>query len=202
MDLLTPELMYSGLQKLSDDDPQLASVFDEFGTPPLRRRPPGFATMVRIIIEQQLSVASANSTLARLDSISGLSARRILGLHDEALRAAGLSRQKTGYIKGLADLVVADKFSFDRLASMSDSEAFATLTRIRGVGRWSAEIYLMFVLGRPDIWPAKDVAIIVGVQRALQLPERPDFEEMDRIGDRWRPWRSAVAHLLWQSYDG
>jgi DNA-3-methyladenine glycosylase II len=146
-------------------------------------------------------VASADAILGRLDeAVSALTPEGFLALDDSALKAIGFSRQKTAYVRGLAAGLVEGRVDLDGLARLDDEAAIAELVKIKGIGRWSAEIYLLFSLKRPDIWPVDDLAVVVAVQRLKGLAERPDRAAMLEIGEPWRPWRSVAARLLWHYY--
>ena len=198
---ITPGTLKLALAELAARDPDLARAHREAGPPPLRRRPKGFPALVRIVCSQQVSVASADAILGRLDAaVSPLIPEGFLALDDDALKRVGFSRQKTAYIRGLAADLMAGRVDLDRLARLDDEAAIAELVKIKGIGRWSAEIYLLFSLKRPDIWPVDDLAVVVAVQRLKRLPERPDRAAMIEIGEPWRPWRSVAARLMWHYY--
>jgi DNA-3-methyladenine glycosylase II len=148
-----------------------------------------------------VSIHAAAAIWSRLEAIAEpFEAETFRALSDEDLRAAGLSRQKISYGRSLADLVATGEVKLHRLPRMADEEAVAELTKIKGIGQWTAEIYLLFALGRPDVWPVDDLALMVGAQHIKGLPERPDRKAMLDLGEDWRPWRGAVAHLLWHTY--
>ena len=168
------------------------------GDPLLRRRSTGFAALLRIIIAQQVSMASARAILGRLDEAAcPLKPETFLALDDGALRAIGFCRQKAGYGRGLAMDVVERRLVLDRLKGLDGEAVIAELTTVRGIGRWAAEIYLMFTLGRPDVWPAADLGLAQAVGQLKGMKGRPDAERMMKIGDAWRPWRSVASRLLW-----
>ncbi len=198
---VTAKTMKLALAELGRGDADLARAHREAGPPPLRRRPKGFPALVRIVCSQQVSVASTNAILGRLDAaLSPLAPEGFLALDDAALRRIGFSRQKTAYVRGLAADLIAGRLDLDGLARLDDEAAIAELIKIKGIGRWSAEIYLLFSLKRPDVWPVDDLAVVVAVQRLKRLPERPDRAAMMEIGEPWRPWRSVAARLLWHYY--
>ena len=198
---ITPKTMKLALAELGRRDPDLARAHREAGPPPLRRRPKDFPALVRIICSQQVSVASSDAILGRLDkAVSPLEPKGLLALDDNALKRIGFSRQKTAYVRGLAADLIAGRIDLDGLARLDDEAAIAELVKIKGIGRWSAEIYLLFSLKRPDIWPVDDLAVVVAVQRLKRLPERPDRAAMIEIGEPWRPWRSVAARLMWHYY--
>ncbi|OLC56220.1 MAG: hypothetical protein AUH85_07250 [Chloroflexi bacterium 13_1_40CM_4_68_4] len=190
-----------GLAQLSGLDPDLAAIVTRFGPPPLWAREPGFATMIRIILEQQVSLASASAAYARLAARVGrVTPSRIRDVDEESLRAAGLTRQKARYIHALAESIVRKDFHFGHLAALDDDAAREALITLEGVGRWSADIYLLMALLRPDVWPASDLALASAVRQVKRLRQRPTTEELERIGERWRPWRAVAARLLWHQY--
>jgi DNA-3-methyladenine glycosylase II len=182
-------------------EPVFAAILEQAGPPRFRRRRNGFATLLHIILEQQVSIDAAAAMHRRLSGLCRpLLPEAFLALDDATLRACGFSRQKTGYARHLAQQVRLGEFDFARLAEANDEAAQAALVSLKGIGRWSAEIYLIFVLGRPDIWPAADLGLQTAAGERLGLASRPAEPELRRIGEAWRPWRSIAACLLWQSY--
>jgi len=195
---ITAHTLPKALAELGDKDPDMAIAHAQAGDPPLRRRPAGFAALMRIIIAQQVSTASARAILGRLDKAAHpLTPETFLALDDDALRAIGFSRQKAGYGRGLAIDVVEGRLAPDRLKGLDDDAVIAELTAVKGIGRWTAEIYLMFALGRPDVWPAADLGLAQAVRQLKGMKERPDPKRMMKIGNAWRPWRSVASLLLW-----
>ena len=195
------DLMAEALAELGRRDSDIARAHREAGTPALRRREPGFATLLNIILAQQLSAASAEAIRRRLAELAGaLTPERFLALDEDALRAIGFSRQKILYGRELAAAVAERRLDLARTHRMADEEAIAALTEIKGIGRWSAEVYLLFALKRPDIWPVDDLAVVVAVQRLKRLKERPGRARMLEIAEPWRPWRSIAARLMWHYY--
>lgn len=189
------------LSELAARDADLGRVYEILGPPPMWNREPGFATLVHIILEQQVSLASARACLNKLLAIVGeLTPASLLALDDATLRAAGFSRQKTEYARILATALGSGALDLDEVAGMPDDEARECLMEIKGIGRWTADIYLLMALGRPDIWPAGDLALVVAAQRIKGFGARPTPEEFQRLGDPWRPWRSVAARLLWHHY--
>lgn len=199
---LTERGLKNSLDRLALDDPDIRAMLQSVGYPAERRRPAGFGTLVHIIVGQQVSTNVANTIVARLSAAvnPGLNPTGILKLSDEALRGVGLSRQKTRYIRNLAEAVAGGEFDIDGLAGLPEDEAVDEITRLLGFGRWSAEMYLLFSLGRRDVWPAGDLAVQEGVKRLKGLAERPGIKEMDEIGEAWRPDRSAAAIFMWHLY--
>ncbi len=198
---INDKTLRQGIATLRRRDRDLAGVIERFGVPPLWNRSPGFATLVHIVLEQQVSLASAKAAYDRLfEYLDVIDADAFLTLDAETLRACGFSRQKSRYCRGIAAAVSGGSFDLDGLAGQSDEEARRRLLAIPGIGPWTANIYLLMALGRRDIWPVGDLALAVAAQRIKRLPERPDAAELETIGEAWRPWRSVAARLLWQSY--
>lgn len=198
---LTDRGMQRAVRILCRRDPDLARVYRECGTPPLWARDPGFPTLVRIILEQQVSLASARAAFSRLQqAISEVTPRRFLKLDDAALRMIGFSRQKASYVRHLAEAIVKRRFRPALLETMKDETAREILLALKGVGFWSADIYLMMALRRPDIWPAGDLALATAAQEVKQLRKRPSPKELEELGTAWRPWRAVAARLLWHHY--
>jgi DNA-3-methyladenine glycosylase II len=189
-----------GLAHLASVDPDLAEAIGRVGAPEQRRRDPGFGTLVNIVVSQQVSLQSAAAIWGRLTETGPVTARGMLTLGEEGLRSVGFSRPKIRYTLALADNVVSGRFDPAGLAALGDAEALSSLTAQLGFGRWSGEIYLMFCLGRPDIWPAGDIALQEAARVIKRLEQRPKPQELDRIAEPWRPWRSVAAHLLWRYY--
>lgn len=199
---LTDSHLKQNLEQIARNDAHLKQALSQVGYPQERRNNKGFAVFMSIIISQQLSTKAASTIRGRVIDVVGenFDPHSFLSISDEKLRACGLSYQKIRYGRNLCEQVVSDQFVPDQLEGMSDDEAIATITNLLGFGRWSAEMYLLFSLGRPDIWPAGDLAIQEGVRRLKNLPERPKFKEMDGLAEGWRPYRSAMAIFLWHYY--
>ncbi len=198
--IYAPHGLADGIAALAAE-PVFAAILEHAGPPRFRRRRNGFATLLHIILEQQVSIDAAAAMHRRLSALCHpLLPDAFLALDDATLRACGFSRQKMGYARNLAEKVCGGEFDFARLAEADDEAAQAALVSLKGIGRWSAEIYLIFVLGRPDIWPAADLGLQVAVGERLGLASRPTDPELRRLGDAWRPWRSVAACLFWQSY--
>jgi DNA-3-methyladenine glycosylase II len=183
-------------------EPAVARALGLAGYPPPRVRPAGYQTLLRTIVGQQVSVAAANSMWRKLEELVGedVPVEAILAADFDALRACGLSRQKQGYIRSLCELVASGELDFDALPQ-DDEEAIAELTRIKGIGRWSAEIYLLFAEGRPDIWPAGDLAVQAGIGRIMGLEERPSEKAARALAESWSPHRGAIAIFTWHVYN-
>lgn len=190
-----------GLTFLSNVDPDLARLSTELGQPPLWAREPGFPTLVHIILEQQVSLASARAAFTRLlEATKIVAPETFLKLNDGELKILGFSRQKASYGRALALAVLCGEIDIAGLDSLDDAAARATLTAIRGIGSWTADIYLLMALLRPDIWPSGDLALATAIQEIKRLASRPNAGEMDRIAAPWQPWRAVAARLLWRYY--
>ncbi len=198
----TPATLDQSLDALAALEPAFAAVIARHGRPEPRSSPPGAATLLRTIVGQQVSVAAARSMWAKLEVAHGSppDLAAIFAASDEQLRAAGLSRQKAGYARSLAGLILSGELDLDSLPP-DDEEAIARLTLIKGIGRWSAEIYLLFAEGRSDVWPAGDLAVQISIGRLLGLDERPSEKHLRALGEAWRPHRGAAAVLAWHSYN-
>lgn len=199
---LTSEQLRGGIDAVAALEPRLAAAVERVGYPEPRIRPTGYRTLLRAIVGQQVSVAAAASMWAKLEAELGpeIPASDLLARDFDTLRACGLSRQKQGYARSLCELVEAGELDFDALPA-DDEEAIAQLTQIKGIGRWTAEIYLLFAEGRPDIWPAGDLAVQAGIGKILGLEARPSEKETRALAESWRPHRGAVAILTWHSYN-
>lgn len=201
MKILSQDTLDEGLQFLSAQDADLARVLTKHGPPNLRSQPPGFPTLLKIILGQRVSRSSAASTYQRLcDAIGPPKPASFQTLDDDDLRAIGFSRQKTRYGRELASAILEGRLQLDLLATREDDEVRAVLTALPGIGPWSAEIYLLFALRRTDAWPASDLGIIVGAQKVKGLAARPSRNELDAMADNWRPWRGLATFVLWHGY--
>jgi len=190
------------VEELAQREPAFAKVVKQHGIPEPRNSEPGAQTLLRTIVGQQVSVAAARSMWAKLEAAFGTppDLNRLLAASDEELRAAGMSRQKSGYIRSLAELVISGELDLEKLPA-DDEEAIALLTRIKGIGRWSAEIYLLFAEGRADVFPAGDLAVMVELGRLMGLDEKPSEKQLRELAEAWRPYRGAAAVLAWHSYN-
>lgn len=190
------------VEALAQREPAFARVIETHGVPAPRNSEPGAQTLLRTIVGQQVSVAAARSMWAKLEAAFGSppDLAKLLKASDEEMRAAGMSRQKAGYIRSLAELVLSGELDLDNLPE-DDEEAIALLTRIKGIGRWSAEIYLLFAEGRADVFPAGDLAVMVEIGRLMGLPEKPSEKQLRELAEGWRPYRGAAAVLAWHSYN-
>ena len=188
-------------QKLAASDVDLARLLQTYGLPPLWAREPSFPTLIHIILEQQVSLASAKAAFDRLHaSIAPITPERLLKLNDAELKTIGFSRQKTLYARLLAQAILAQQLDLAALSTLPDDEVRGTLKQLKGIGDWTADIYLLMALGRPDIWPKGDLALLVAMQRLKQLAARPTQEEFDLIGAAWQPYRAVAARMLWHYY--
>ncbi len=199
---LTASQIKDGLDAVAAREPAMARALEAAGYPEPRIRERGHATLLRAIVGQQVSVAAAASMWAKLEAEVGadMHPHEILSRDFDTLRACGLSRQKQGYARSLCELVDAGAIDFDALPQ-DDEEAIAELTRVKGIGRWTAEIYLLFAEGRPDIWPAGDLAVQAGLGKILDLDERPSEKETRVLAENWRPHRGAAAIFTWHCYN-
>lgn len=193
--------MVEGLRHLSERDVDLARILRELGPPQMWSREPGFATLVFIILEQQVSLASAKAVFDRLAALaSPLTPGRFLRLGDAALKGAGFSRQKIAYCRNAAALVAGGELDLEALGGMDDDAVRSTLVALKGVGPWTAEIYLLRALKRPDAWPSGDLALLIAAHEVKRLPKRPTPLELEALAEPWRPWRAVAARLLWHHY--
>ena len=203
VDVLNEATLLRAIGILADRDPDLANIVQRYGHPPMWSRPPGFATLIRIILEQQVSLSSARAAYNRLNESAGsVSPTSFLKLSDTELKSVGFSRQKTRYGRQLARGILDGSIDLEALEGYNDEEARSRLMAIEGIGRWSADIYLLMALRRPDVWPHSDIALIKTVTRIKELKNHPSGEEWDAIGEAWRPWRSVAARLVWFEYLG
>ena len=190
-----------GLTELAARDRDLGNVLSRLGPPPMWDRKPGFPTLVHIILEQQVSLASAKACFDKLlAAVGALTPESLLTLDDRTLKGIGFSRQKTVYARILAEAVQTGSLDLDGLSDLPDDEARERLMRLKGIGRWTADIYLLMALGRPDVWPVGDLALVIATQRIKRLDTRPNRGEFEKLGEPWRPWRSVAARLLWHHY--
>jgi DNA-3-methyladenine glycosylase II len=199
---LTAEQLAEGIDAIAAREPAIAAALARTGYPEPRIRETGYRTLLRTIVGQQVSVAAAASMWRKLEAQLGedMPAEALLAAEFDELRACGLSRQKQGYARSLCELVVSGELDLDSLPA-DDEEAIEQLVRIKGIGRWSAEIYLLFAEGRLDIWPAGDLAVQAGIGRILGLAERPSEKETRALAEDWRPHRGAIAILTWHCYN-
>ncbi len=197
---LTDRGLVRAVEALASVDADLARVLERFGPPPLWGRATGFPTLIHIILEQQVSLASARAAFDRLQAAAPVTPESFLLFDDAALRAFGFSRQKAAYARGLATAILTGELDLEGLERLDDDAARAALVAIKGIGPWTADIYLLMALRRPDVWPIGDLALVLAMQEVKRLPQRPTPLEMTAMAEAWRPWRAAGARLLWQWY--
>lgn len=199
--IATIDDLEDGLDALCRADPRLVAVRARAGAVPLRLSEPGFASLVSIIVSQQVSRASAEAILARLQALAVPLVPETLAAADDGFyRAAGLSRPKERTLRAVSAAVIGEGLDLERLCRLDAGEAMARMTALHGVGPWTAEVYLLFAAGHPDIFPARDVALQSAVGRALGIVPRPDDRALAAIAESWTPWRGAAARLFWAYY--
>src|SRR5215210_4999314 len=193
--------LHAAALEVAGRDPDLAGIVGRHGPPRLWARPAGFATLVAIVLEQQVSLRSGAAALERLRIAAGsLDPEAVSRLGEDGARAAGLTRQKARYVVGLAEAALDGRFDPVAVAAAPDDEARGALTGLLGVGRWTADIYLLMALGRPDIWPDGDLALAGTMRRAKGLQTLPDAATQRAVAESWRPWRAVAARILWHAY--
>jgi DNA-3-methyladenine glycosylase II len=199
--ILSEETFAQAVRLLAARDEHLAGVVEQYGAPPLWVREPGFPTLVYIILEQQVSLASAKAAFDRLRAaVRPLTPARFLKLTDAELLRIGFSRQKTHYTRLLADSLTRRHFDLRCLHDLHDDAAKKMLTAFKGIGNWTADIYLLSALRRPDIWPIGDLALATAVQEVKRLRQRPSPERLEKLSQPWRPYRAIAARLFWHAY--
>jgi DNA-3-methyladenine glycosylase II len=195
---ITKLTLSEGARELAKRDKDLARVINEIGLPGLRSQPPGFNAILKIICGQQISTSAAQAIYLRLAKIEyPMTYKGVLKIGPDRLKSAGLSTPKVKYVIGIATAIENGQFSFRRVARMEDGVAIKEMMKLKGIGRWSAEVYLLFALRRPDLWPVDDLGIIKAYTHLKGLKEYPDRTHLMKIGETWRPWRSVAARLLW-----
>ena len=193
--------LLAAVEELAARDADLAGIVARHGSPPLWDREPGFPTLLHIVLEQQVSLASARAAYDRLRAAAvPLTPGRFLELGDAELLAIGFSRQKARYGRALAAAIESGELDLDGLVELDDEAVHRALQAVPGIGPWTSTIYLLMVLGRPDVWPAGDIALAASVGEVKRLGRRPDAMEMAELGEAWRPWRSVAARLFWHDY--
>ena len=193
--------LHAGVRELAARDADLAAIVERYGPPPLWDRQPGFPTLLHIVLEQQVSLASARAAFDRLlDATDPLTSAAFLALSDDELLRIGFSRQKARYGRAIAVALEDGSLDLDGLGDRPDADVVAVLESMPGIGPWTSSIYLLMVLGRPDVWPVADIALAESVRVVKRLELRPGPDEMTGIGDSWRPLRSVAARLLWHDY--
>jgi DNA-3-methyladenine glycosylase II len=195
---INAEQLRASLDALAQAEPAFAGALARIGYPEPRISQRGYVTLLRAIVGQQVSIQAAAAIWARVDAVAGGAddPAKLVAVSDEALRGAGLSRMKAAYAKSLADEVLTGRLDLTTLLA-DDEDAIAAMTRVKGIGRWSAEIYLLFAEGRLDIWPAGDLAVQIEVGRILGLPAKPNEKETRALAEPWRPHRGAAAIFAW-----
>jgi DNA-3-methyladenine glycosylase II len=200
-EILTEENFACGLSVLTSQDPDLAKIFNILGSPPFWVREAGFATLIQIILEQQVSVASAYKVFARLQAaISPITPENFLILDNEEIKKIGFSRQKAVYGFELAQSIVTGEVDLTSFDTMDDEDIRAILKKVKGIGDWTVDIYLLFALRRGDSLPKGDLALAIAIQKLKQLEHRPKPQEIEAIAEIWRPWRGVATRLLWHYY--
>ena len=202
-ELLTPSSLADAARSLAQRDQMLAGIHAAFGNPPLWRRATGFPTLVHIILEQQVSLRSGRAMFDRLNrTIQPFTPQRFVQLGDQHLRGLGVTRQKATYLIQLSSSIVAGDLNLRSLSYMSDSDARLVLMSVKGIGTWSADVYLLMAMRRADVWPSGDLALAVAVKELKRLDHKPTPEHLEKLAERWRPHRAVAARMLWQYYLG
>jgi DNA-3-methyladenine glycosylase II len=199
--VLSKQTLAEIARDLATRDKQLAGIFQRHGPPPLWRRATGFATLVHIILEQQVSLRSGKAMFDRLSAaIDPFSPEEFVERGENYLRSLGVTRQKSSYLVALASLISGGQLNIARLSRMDDHNARLALTQVKGIGSWSADVYLLMAMRRADIWPAADLALAVAAKDLMGLTTRPTPEQLELLAERWRPHRAVAARMLWQYY--
>ena len=189
------------ISELIGIEPLFSEVVENHGLPPLWQREEDFGSLIQIILEQQVSLASARAAYDRLSTVLGeVTPDNVLKLSDDRLKEIGFSRQKTSYARNLALALTDRELDLDHLKTLSDDQVRTALMAIKGIGIWTANIYLLMAMRRPDVWPRGDIALAASYRQLKKLPQRPDNDEMARISQEWSPYRSVAARLLWHNY--
>ncbi len=199
---LTEVTLRAAVYDLCARDVSLARLVSQYGAPPLWERPEGFVTLVRMILEQQVSLASAATLFTRLDSSvdGGMQPEPMRALGAHGLRALGVTRQKAAYLVALAEHVTDGRLELTMLSTLPDSDVVSALQRVPGIGPWTAHVYLLFALGRPDAWPPGDLALHKMLQHVHELEQVPSSRDASQMADAWTPWRAVAARILWHAY--
>lgn len=198
---LNSQLLKDGLNFLREADPDLDRIYQQFGPPPMWSRVPGFSTLVHIILEQQVSLASAKAAFDKLrDTIKTVTPANFITLNDAELKIIGFSRQKKLYCRNLADSILSGQIDIEGLSDLDEGPARKELLALKGIGPWTADIYLLMALQRPDIWPEGDLALQIALKKLKNLSEQPSPEEMTELARPWRPWRAVAARMIWHYY--
>lgn len=198
---LNEKTLAEGVAALCEIDSDLKEVVARFGAPPLWGREPEFATLLQIILEQQVSLASAKATFDKLNgAVEELSPQAFLQFNDTELKKFGFSRQKTRYGRILSEALLNGKLDLNTLNTLADEDVRSELTKLTGIGIWTANIYLLMALRRPDIWPTGDLALAKAMWQVKKLPHLPNKDEQLKIAEAWQPWRAVAARILWHYY--
>lgn len=200
-DRLDEPMLAIAVAELAARDPDLAQVVERHGPPPLWPREPGFGTLVRLILEQQVSLDSGRAAYGRLERAAGaVDPPSVLAAGEARLLAAGLTRQKTRYLLALAAATAGGDLALEPLERAPDEAVRAALLAVTGIGPWTVDCYLLFALRRPDAWPSGDLALATAAMEVKRLPSRPGYPALDALAEPWKPWRGAAARLLWHAY--
>lgn len=198
---LNDDRLLAAVKELTKIDADFLNIYEKYGPPPLWYRPPGFSTLVYIILEQQVSLASARAAYLKLqDAVPEIEPDEFLKLSDDQLKKIGFSRQKMAYCRGLATAIKSRELDLSQLENFTVDQVREKLMALKGIGIWTANIYLMEALLHPDIWPSNDLALMIALKSVKKLKPRPTVEEMESFGDKWKPWRAVAARLLWHDY--
>ena len=198
---LTQATLLQGVEELSRKDRGLARLSRRHGPPPMWGRKADFAALLKIILEQQVSLTSAAAVYQRLSvELPSITASEVVNFTESGLRELGFTRQKASYCYGLAEMICNSELDLKAIGRMDDDKAHDALLKVRGIGTWTANIYLLMALRRPDIWPHGDLALAESARRMRKLEIRPDYDRLDKMALRWRPWRSVAARILWHAY--
>ena len=198
---LTPAALERASRLLAKSNPRFRHVLDQHGVPPLWAREPGFATLIHIILEQQVSLASARAAFNKLQHALGeVTPATFLTLDDAQLKAIGFSRQKTRYGRDLANAIITGALHLEALHTLPDDAVRMQLTAVKGIGQWTTDIYLLMALCRPDVFPKGDLALLIAAHRLFELPARPTPLELDAMAEAWQPHRATAARILWHFY--
>ncbi len=190
-----------GLKVIASRDSDLADILQSLGYPPLWVREPGFATLIQIILEQQVSLASAKAVFERLQqSLLPITPERFLTLNDDQIKKIGFSRQKALYGRLLAESIITGQLDLLTLSGMDDEDVRSVLKKSKGIGDWTVDIYLLMALRRPDSLPKGDLGLALAIQKVKRLQQRPTPQEIESIAENWRPWRALATRLLWHYY--
>jgi len=199
--VLDKRLLHTACGILAERDKDFFKIISQFGPPPLWQRQKGFATLIYIILEQQVSLASAKAAFEKLNTICPLlNPQNFLKLNDRELKSAGFSRQEAEYARGVALAISTGEFNIEQLEKMDDEQVRNELIRLKGIGPWTADIYLLMVLCRPNIWPTGDLALLSALKEIKNLNEIPDKKTFEAFGELWKPWRAVAARILWHYY--